>query len=259
MKAAAFAFTAALSATQALAVPMSAWEAQKDGIPWTYEIGGLSLTLSSVKGDDNAFPVLTIHAKGAPPFAMRGDDGGFPAATFGVGRFDPKGGDQQVVFTYFTGGAHCCDAVLLAEHAPAGWRTIDLGKWDGGFAVPPVDIDDDGGVDFVFVDQRFLYAFGCFACGHAPPQIMSVVDDKGERRLDGAGPAPDLRARHCGGERGLRAGRECGLCRMRRGTLRGSGASMRLGLSCSRITTARTTGTIRALHGEHRRLSMHGP
>jgi len=180
MKAAAFALIAALSATQALAVPMSAWDAQKNGDPKTYDISGLSLTLSSAKNDTGtiAFPVLTIHAKGVQPFIVRGDDGGFPAATFGVGRFDPKGGDQQVVFTYFTGGAHCCDAVLLAEHVPNGWRTVDLGKWDGGFAVPPVDLDGDGGVDFVFVDQRFLYAFGCFACGHAPPQIMSVVDGK---------------------------------------------------------------------------------
>ena len=134
MKAVAFAFVAAFFATQALAVPMTAWDAQKDGDPKTYDIGGLSLTLSSVKDDTNAFPVLTIHAKEWAPFTVRADDGGFPAATFGVGRFDPKGGDQQIVFTYFTGGAHCCDAVLLAEHVASGWRTIDLGKWDGGFA-----------------------------------------------------------------------------------------------------------------------------
>jgi hypothetical protein len=178
MKAAALVLTASLSATQALAVPMTAWDAQKDGDPKTYDIGGLTLTLSSVKDQTVSFPVLSIRAKGALPFVVRGDDGGFATASFGVGRFDPKGGDEQVVFTYYTGGAHCCDAVMLVEHWPAGWKTVDLGQWDGGFATPPVDIDGDGAVDFVFVDQRFLYAFGCFACGHAPPQIMNVIDGR---------------------------------------------------------------------------------
>jgi hypothetical protein len=175
MKAAALALAASLSATQVLAVPMTAWDAGKDGSPKTYDIGGLALTLSSVKDQTVAFPALSIRSKGALPFVIRGDNGGFASASFGVGRFDPKGGDLQVVFTYYTGGAHCCDAVLLAEHRHGGWKAVDLGQWDGGFATPPVDIDGDGAVDFVFVDQRFLYAFGCFACGHAPPQIMNVI------------------------------------------------------------------------------------
>jgi hypothetical protein len=175
---AALALASVLSATHARAVPMTSWDAEKNGDPKTYDIGGLSLTLSSVKDETASFPVLTIRAKGAPSFTIRADNGGYAQASFGVGRFDPKGGDRQVVFTYFTGGAHCCDAVLLAELGKTGWRTVDLGQWDGGFATPPVDIDGDGTVDFVFVDQRFLYAFGCFACGLAPPQIMNVVDGK---------------------------------------------------------------------------------
>jgi hypothetical protein len=175
MKAAVLVLAASLSAAPALAVPMTAWDAGKDGDPRTYDVGELTLTLSSVKDSTVSFPVLSIRAKGALPFVIRGDNGGFAQASFGVGRFDPKNGSAQVVFTYYTGGAHCCDAVLLAERWPDGWKTVDLGQWDGGFATPPVDIDGDGAVDFVFVDQRFLYAFGCFACGHAPPQVMNVI------------------------------------------------------------------------------------
>ena len=175
VKIAAQVLVSALLATSALAVPMTSWDAEKNGDPKTYDIGGLSLTLSSVKDQTVSFPVLTIRARDTLPLVLREDDGGFAQASFGVGRFDPKGDDRQVVFTYYTGGAHCCDAVVLAEHGKAGWKTVDLGQWDGGFASPPVDLDGDGAVDFVFVDQRFLYAFGCFACGHAPPQIMNVV------------------------------------------------------------------------------------
>src|SRR5262249_46861921 len=175
MKAAALVLAASLAATHAVAVPMTAWDASKDGNPKTYDIGGLTLTLSSVKDRTASFPVLSIRAKGALPLVIRGDNGGFAAASFGVGHFDPKDGGDQVVFTYYTGGAHCCRAGILAEHWPGGWKTVDLGQWDGGFATPPVDIDGDGAVDFVFVDQRFLYAFGCFACGHAPPEVMNVI------------------------------------------------------------------------------------
>jgi hypothetical protein len=178
MKAAALALAALLPAAPALAVPMTAWEADKDGNPKTYEIGGLTLTLSSVRDETVMFPVLLIRTKGALSFAIRGDDAGFATASFGVGRFDPANGSAQVVFTYYTGGAHCCDAVFLVERGPSGWKAVDLGRWDGGFATPPVDIDGDGAVDFVFVDQRFLYAFGCYACDRAPPQIMNVFGGK---------------------------------------------------------------------------------
>ena len=172
---------AALLATPALATPMTVWNVKKDGDPKVYSLQGLSLTLATAKDKDkNTLPAMTIRAPGAAPFVIRGEPGfEDTTASFAVGRFDPKAPAPQVFFTSFTGGAHCCNRILLAERAGAGWKTVDLGLWDGdGPLDVPADIDGDGVADFEFVDNDFLYAFDSYAASRAPPKILNVVGGK---------------------------------------------------------------------------------
>jgi uncharacterized membrane protein len=168
----------ALLATSALAAPMTAWDAKQNGDHKAYNLQGLSLKLASGKNEDGqTIPVLTIMASGVAPYDVDGEVGFENAeASFGVGRFDPKAPAPQVLFATYTGGAHCCVSISLIERAGNGWKEVPLGEWDGD--VPdklPADIDGDGAVDFVFIDNNFLYGFDSYAASWAPPQILNLI------------------------------------------------------------------------------------
>lgn len=172
---------AALIATPVCAAPMTNWSAKDDGSPKVYSVQGLTITLSAGKDKDgDPVPLLIVQAPGVQPFKAEGVNGfDPPTASFGVGRFDPKSPGPQVLFTSFTGGAHCCNEIMLIERAGTRWRGIDLGQWDGdGPDTIPTDIDGDGAADFVFVDNAFLYAFDSYAGSWAPPEILNVIDGK---------------------------------------------------------------------------------
>jgi hypothetical protein len=79
----------------------------------------------------------------------------------------------------FSGGAHCCTNMRLLTHNAAGWKSIDLGDWDGeGAAEAPRDLDKDGVIDFVQSDDRFLYVFASYAGSYSPSQIYNLIDGK---------------------------------------------------------------------------------
>lgn len=86
-----------------------------------------------------------------------------------------RGAMPSVMLTSWTGGAHCCTEIKVATPVGTNWKTVDLGDWDGDQIPFPKDISGDGIPDFVFVDNAFLYAFDCYACSYAPPQIFNIV------------------------------------------------------------------------------------
>ncbi|HVP83352.1 MAG TPA: hypothetical protein VMS78_01400 [Rhizomicrobium sp.] len=169
-------------ATQAVAAgepQMTSWDAEQNGSPKTYTFGTYKLTLSSAKnGDQMGVPHLSVSAPGLPPFAYDGQAAGDIArADFTVLKLSPKV-QPSVVFDTYSGGAHCCVEVVVIQPAGKSWRKIDLGSWDGGGIAYPKDVDGDDIVDFVFVDNAFLYAFDCYACSHPPPLVLNIVNGK---------------------------------------------------------------------------------
>ena len=158
------------------------WSADKDGARKVYEVGGLTLTLSSVappKGEDaqSPEPTLTVADGQSPPFTAKGE-GGFstPAADFGVARLDPLGDGPQVVFQIFTGGAHCCIQTLVLTKRDGRWRVLDVKTGEGGaWETLPTDENGDGVVDLTFVDDRFAYSFDSFAGSWMPPAVYELV------------------------------------------------------------------------------------
>ncbi len=102
-------------------------------------------------------------------------DAGFdvPEAEASIAEIDPGNRHREVYFAAYTGGAHCCTDVVVAEEQPHGWVTVKVGEFDGGGDYLQ-DIDHDGLAEIVTVDNRFLYTFDCYACSAAPLVVYSV-------------------------------------------------------------------------------------
>jgi hypothetical protein len=78
----------------------------------------------------------------------------------------------------FTGGAHCCNTIQLAGFSNGRLKSLNLGSWDGDQIDIPTDRSGDGIADFVFNDNRYLYAFSSYASSYSPPQILNVINGK---------------------------------------------------------------------------------
>ena len=122
---------------------------------------------------------LRVKVKGFPVAAAYGPDAGFdvPEAEASIAEIDPGNRYPEVYFAAYTGGAHCCTDVIVAEQQPLGWVTVDVGEFDGGGDYLQ-DIDHDGLAEIVTVDNRFLYTFDCYACSAAPLVIHTVRNGK---------------------------------------------------------------------------------
>lgn len=94
-----------------------------------------------------------------------------------IAEIDPTNGYPEIMFSAFTGGAHCCALPVFAEELNGKWTTISYPMVDGG---PPLieDIDHDGVAEILVIDQRFLYSFDCYACSWSPLRIDTIRNGK---------------------------------------------------------------------------------
>jgi hypothetical protein len=147
--------------------------------PARYRVGDVELTLRGrpePDASDLIVPVLTVQMPGYAPVETQGT-----AATEGfehrvaVGRWDTA--RPFVLFQTYSGGAHCCTEMQLVYPEDGRLRLVNLGEWDGGpLDELPTDRNGDGRIDFVFVDNAFLYAFASYAESWAPPIIYNIVN-----------------------------------------------------------------------------------
>jgi len=130
---------------------------------------------------DDAPPVFIVSAPPAPPIRLTlSDTSADHDSSIGIGEINKSEG-PAVIVQGWTGGAHCCTQITAAVRVGKVFRAVDLGTWDGESVPWPKDISGDGIGDFVMVDNAFLYAFGCYACSYAPPQVINI---RGGRRVD---------------------------------------------------------------------------
>lgn len=164
------------------------WDEEERPGATTYAMGGLSLTLQGRDLPAGRAPVLTVVGPDGKSIEVVGSSsGGHATAEVGVGRIDEASTMNQVVFTSFTGGAHCCVAVQLVEVLNGTWQVTSIATQDGGkLGAFPKDFDGDGHLEFKLTDDRFLYAFASYAESRAPPLIVSV--NAGQTKLVSAEP-----------------------------------------------------------------------
>ena len=63
---------------------------------------------------------------------------------------------------FYTGGAHCCFYSVIYRYV--GGRYVSSFHFWGDPSYRLVDLNRDGRPDFRSADDRFAYAFSCFAC-----------------------------------------------------------------------------------------------
>lgn len=124
-------------------------------------------------------PVLQVFVGGKKVLETVGVPSGMdvPAASASIAEIDPTNKSREVYFSAYSGGAHCCSQVVIAEETPSGWVAVDVGSFDGDGDYLE-DLDNDGVAEIVTVDNAFLYAFDCYACSAAPLEIHTVRDGK---------------------------------------------------------------------------------
>jgi len=146
--------------------------------------GGLFVEVDTeaAPGGKGRIPVATVSHAGRTVAVLkpRPEDGdiGQPSAEVFVVPLDAKTGLLQVIFMYFTGGAHCCTVTLIATGSAGGlWETVQADTLDGG-GYWFEDIDGDGSVELISVDNSFLYAYDCYACSAAPTRIQGLIGSR---------------------------------------------------------------------------------
>jgi hypothetical protein len=141
--------------------------------------GDVTATVTMARRPDvdptNEVPVLTVTVGGKAVLEAVGVASGleFPAAEASIAEIDPDNHHPEVYFTSYSGGAHCCNTVIVAEEQGDHWVSVPIGEFDGDGEYLN-DLDGDGLADISTVDNRFLYQFDCYACSAAPLIIMTV-------------------------------------------------------------------------------------
>ena len=149
--------------------------------PETVRIGDLSVTLSVEPGEGGTdfVPAATGRRAGRTVFTIRLDAASQsePNAELTALRLDPSSDAPQIVFTSFWGGAHCCTVTAFATFSGGAWRVVEGRTLDGG-GYQFEDVDGDGALELLNVDNTFLYAFAPYSDSRAPVRVSRIVGDR---------------------------------------------------------------------------------
>jgi hypothetical protein len=149
------------------------------------EIGYGSVTAKLTYGagkvadpEGGPMPIVTVFEDGKQVAQLKNDGTGseYPFVVQ-LAEIDPGNDTPELVFSYYTGGAHCCGETQVATKTADGWKVVEVGSFDGG-TVSAADLDGDGRYEFQVTDDAFDYAFGCYACTIKPMKILTVENGK---------------------------------------------------------------------------------
>jgi hypothetical protein len=94
---------------------------------------------------------------------------------YGIFKLSTSDKSPSVLIQNYSGGAHCCNNLVVVRPLGGKLQVIDMGMYDGeGLTDIPKDIDGDGNVDFTLLDQNFLYAFGSYAESWAVTKVWNI-------------------------------------------------------------------------------------
>lgn len=152
------------------------WDEEEDGPERTFNVDGLVLTLSARLMADGRAPLIKVTGPKQQTVELVGETRpGAAYAEIGVGKLDAASPHSQVLFTSFSGGAHCCAVIQVLDYLGGQWKSIEIAVQDGDrLGAFPNDLDGDGQREFELTDGRFLYAFESYAGSRAPSLIKAL-------------------------------------------------------------------------------------
>ena len=121
-------------------------------------------------------PIVTVTVNGQEVGKLLGAETGYqPSAVVQIVELDRSNPYPEILFSSFTFGAHCCSEVKVLTSDPSGkvWSEVDVGAFDGD-SIQATDPAGNGNYVIHSYDNRFLYRFGCYACGEAPSRIFAL-------------------------------------------------------------------------------------
>jgi len=176
-----------------------AFDAAPKTTRWSLAAGALDLEVTIQSRTDETgrsytVPALAVFVAKRKVFTLDGAEGfgDIPVFLVQIAEMDPANAYPEIVFSTYTGGAHCCSDTRIVTSSPdgGGWRAVETGMFDGE-PLRAEDADGDGRFELVAPDDHFLYKFACYACSNAPLRIQRL---EGARMAD-VGREPRYRAR----------------------------------------------------------------
>ena len=153
---------------------------------WQLSDGPVSIDVTLKKGGppDGVLymsPIVSVSVDGKQVIRSEGSESfpDNPVFLVQIAEMDPSNPYPEIVFSTYTGGAHCCSdtRVLASSKDGKEWREISVGPFDGG-PLAVSDLNADGRYELATRDNAFLYTFGCYACSTAPLLILELEDGK---------------------------------------------------------------------------------
>jgi hypothetical protein len=119
----------------------------------------------------------TLYNAVPQPAACQGSPCG-PTVGFGKGlpplqvRDLDADGEPEVVYSAYTGGAHCCSVgeVFQLSADATRYTTADRNFGDPGFGIQ--DLNGDGRIEIVTADDAFAYTFSAYAFSGLPLSVL---------------------------------------------------------------------------------------
>ncbi len=160
------------------------WEDKITRTSWQLSEGPISILITLTKGGPpdgllTMIPILSLSVEGKKMLRVEGSESfpDNPVFVVQIAELDPGNPYKEVVFSTFTGGAHCCSDTRILTSSKDGktWKTIEMDSIDGE-PLEVRDLNGDGRFEFAFPDNSFLYTFGCYACSAAPLHVLQLQD-----------------------------------------------------------------------------------
>jgi len=121
-------------------------------------------------------PTLSISI-GKQVITVAGEDNLYRSSMVQIAEMDKSNPFPEVIFSSYTGGAHCCTIIKIITSSPDGliWRVVNAGRFDGG--TREVEAPDSGELYYLIrSDNRFLYKFSSYARSFPPMRVWQLND-----------------------------------------------------------------------------------
>jgi len=158
------------------------WQAENDTDTRTIKFGQLTVRLSRhpkpSKTQGYAFTQIQISAPGTQAAAFHAENAFGPGATVQFAEFDAKNRFPEILFSTYSGGAHCCFGTMVLTFNGKKWVRVPEDRVADGAAPKAQDIDKDGRAEITEPDGAFLYEFAGYAGSVRPVRIYQLAGTK---------------------------------------------------------------------------------